>query len=206
MRRERHNFFLCWLFHLTPLRAAHFVDLNWSRLGELRKSSSFLQTRISTYCFFFKSPKSSALPGMTSFTYPVSFPIWGFYCDISDCHIRPARVNTCTQCVHLTNPCTKRKVLSLTKQKDKIYKTKNDNIKKNPSAIILQIERKINQTPFIKSIFILFHSITICISIIRKHFFVLYKWINNLIFELMQKNSWPNQFFFFFFCLILGKC
>ena len=33
----------------------------------------------------------------------------GFYCDISDCHIRPARMNTCTQCVHLTNSCTKQK-------------------------------------------------------------------------------------------------
>ena len=40
-------------------------------------------------------------------------------------------VNTCTQCVHLTNSCTKRKVLSLTKLKGKIYKTKNDNIKKS---------------------------------------------------------------------------
>ena len=28
-------------------------------------------------------------------------------------------------CLHLTNPCTKRKVLSLTKQKGKIYKTKS---------------------------------------------------------------------------------
>ena len=36
------------------------------------------------YCFFFKSPKTSALPGITSFTSPVLFTIWGFYCDISD--------------------------------------------------------------------------------------------------------------------------
>ena len=35
------------------------------------------------------------------------------------------RVNTSAQCVHLTNPCTKRKVLSLTKPKSKIYKTKS---------------------------------------------------------------------------------
>ena len=40
---------------------------------------------------FFQISKSSApLPGMTSFTSPVTFPIWGFYCDISDCHICPA--------------------------------------------------------------------------------------------------------------------
>ena len=42
-----------------------------------------------------------SLPGMTSFTSPVLFPIWGFYCDICDCHILPARawtpaLNVCT--------------------------------------------------------------------------------------------------------------
>ena len=46
-----------------------------------------------------------------------------------------ACVNTCTQCVHLTNPCTKQKVLSLTKLKGKIYKTKNNNIKKFPPQL-----------------------------------------------------------------------
>ena len=45
-------------------------------------------------------------------------------------HPPRARVNSCTQCVHLTNPCTKQKVLSLTNPKGKIYKTKNVNIKK----------------------------------------------------------------------------
>ena len=137
MRRERHNFF--------NKRAAHFVDPNWSGL-ENRLHSSRLESQLfrsefkSQQFFFFQIPKSSALPSMTSFTSPVPFTIWGFYCDISDCHICPActRVNTCTQCVHLTNPCTKRKVLSQTKPKGKIYETKNDNITKNPSAIILQ--------------------------------------------------------------------
>ena len=40
-------------------------------------------------------------------------------------HPPRTRVNTCAQYVHLTNPCTKRKVLSLTKPKGKIYKTKS---------------------------------------------------------------------------------
>ena len=117
MRRERHNFFnKC---------TAHLVDPSWSCWGETknRLPSSRLKSQL-TNCFF-QIPKSSALSGMTSITSPVIFPIWGFYCDISDCHIRPARVNTCTQCVRLTNPCTKRKVLSLTKPKGKIYKTKS---------------------------------------------------------------------------------
>ena len=82
---------------------------------------------------------------MTSFTSPFAFTIWGFYCDISDCHIRPARaltsaLNVCTKLTHALS----RKVLSLTK--GKIYKTKNDNIKKNPSAIILQVDMPLNKT------------------------------------------------------------
>ena len=36
-----------------------------------------------------KNP-SPPLPGMTSFTSPVPFPIGFFYCDICDCHILPA--------------------------------------------------------------------------------------------------------------------
>ena len=36
-----------------------------------------------------KNP-SPLLPGMTSFTSPVPILIWGFYCDICDCHILPA--------------------------------------------------------------------------------------------------------------------
>ena len=71
--RERHNFFLCWHFHLNPTTCSTPAANYWSGLGELRISTSFM---------------------------------------------------------HLTNPCTKRKVLSLTKPKGKIYKTKYDNIKK----------------------------------------------------------------------------
>ena len=112
IRKERHtNFFLCWLFHLTPPRAAHFVDPNWSRLGETKKRlpSSRLESQPTRSEFksqltaFFSNPKilSSSLSGMTSFTSPVLFPIWDFYCDICDCHIRPARawtpaLNVCT--------------------------------------------------------------------------------------------------------------
>ena len=88
---------------------------------------------------FFSNSKilCPSLPGLTSFTSPVLFSIWGFYCDICDCHIHPTRVwtpalNVCTKLTYALS----RKVLSLTKPKGKIYKTKNDNIKKNPFAII----------------------------------------------------------------------
>ena len=65
--------------------------------------------QISTNCFF-KIPENSSpsLPGMTSFTSPVLFPIRSFYYDICDCHILPARawtpaLNVCPY------PCTKPK-------------------------------------------------------------------------------------------------
>ena len=55
----------------------------------------------------------------------VSIPILGFYFDIFEWLILSERAGTPALMLHLTNPCTKRKVLSLTKPKDKIYKTKS---------------------------------------------------------------------------------
>ena len=141
MRRERETKFLSILtFHLTPPHAAPCRKLLvWPRLA---LKINHLPLALNLNSLFFSNSKilSQLLPGMTSFTSQVLFPIWGF-CDICDCHIRPARMNTCTQCVHLTNPCTK--VLSLTNSKGKIYKMKIDNIKKNPSALIYNSQTKI---------------------------------------------------------------
>ena len=98
---------------------------SWSRLGETKNClpSSSVESQLSV--FFFQIPKSSALPGMTSFTSPVisylGLLLWHRWLS----HPPRTRVNTCAQCVHLTNPCTNRKVLSLTKPKGKIYKTKS---------------------------------------------------------------------------------
>ena len=79
--------------------------------ASLRKSTYFVQSQISNNCFFFQIPKSSALLGMTSFTSPVLLSIWVFYCFYHLWLSHPPRthVNTWTQCVHLTNPCTKPK-------------------------------------------------------------------------------------------------
>ena len=55
----------------------------------------------------------------------VTFSIWDFYFDISEWYILPACAWTPALILHLTNPCTKRKVLSLTKLKGKKYKTKS---------------------------------------------------------------------------------
>ena len=76
-----------------------------------------------------KNP-SPSLPGMTPFTSPVTFLTWGFYSDICDCHILPVRAWTPALMSAPTHALS-RKVLSITKPKDKIYKTKNDNIKKS---------------------------------------------------------------------------
>ena len=65
------------------------------------------------------------LPGMASFTSLVSFPIWEFYFDICEWRILSVRTWTPALILHLTNPCTKRNVLCLTKPKGKIYKTKS---------------------------------------------------------------------------------
>ena len=56
---------------------------------------------------------------------PGPFPVWEFYFDICEWRILPVRAWTPALMFHLTNPCTKRKVLSLTKPKGKIYKTKS---------------------------------------------------------------------------------
>ena len=61
---------------------------------------------------FFSNSKilSPSLPGMTSFTSPVHF-LSGFFIvtSVIVTSTPHTRVNTYTQCVHLTNPCTKPK-------------------------------------------------------------------------------------------------
>ena len=132
MRRERHNFFLCWLFHLTSPCAAYFLDPNWSLPSSRLESQLFspeFKSHLTGFFFKFQNPQRFRA---CRHSRPLShFSIWSFYCDIS------------TQCVHLTNPCTKRKVLSLTKPKGNIYKTKNDNIKKIPPQLYYKSNKQI---------------------------------------------------------------
>ena len=62
---------------------------------------------------------------MTSFTSPSHITLWDFYFDISEWHILPTYAWTPALILHQSNTCAKRKVLSLTKPKGKIYKTKS---------------------------------------------------------------------------------
>ena len=100
-------------FQLTDSTKAHAHPAvhNWTGLTQVRKINLLRLSPNLNSPLLFKITKnrSLSLPGMTSFTSPVLFPIWVFYCDICHCHILPARVNTCTQCVHLTNPYTQPK-------------------------------------------------------------------------------------------------
>ena len=76
---------------------------------------------------FPKSPKSSAhASGAWHHSHPlVISTIWDFYFDISEWYILSARAWTPALMLHLTNACAKRNVLSLTKTKGKVYKTKS---------------------------------------------------------------------------------
>ena len=104
------QFLLCRLFHQNQQPMAHLVDpqMAWPRWAP--KINSPRLSLILNSLHFFKIPKnpSTSLPGLASFTSLVLFPIRGFYYDICDCHMLPARawtpaLNVCPY------PCTKPK-------------------------------------------------------------------------------------------------
>ena len=137
---RRETIFLCWLFVHRQL-STHWPDQracapHRPQTGLASPTSEKiymlrLSPNLNSLLLFkiVKNP-SPSLPGMTSFTSPVLFPIWVFDCEICDCHILPARAWTPALMSAPTHELSL-KVLSLTKPKDKIYKTKNDNIRKN---------------------------------------------------------------------------
>ena len=126
---ERVTIFLCWLLlhrqlSTQPTRSACSAQI--CVLTQLWISTLSLRGRNSTHCFFSNLKILTHASGAWRHPHPlVSIPIWDFYYDISEWHILSARVWTPALMLHLTNPCTKRKVLILTKPKDKIYKTKS---------------------------------------------------------------------------------
>ena len=90
-------------------------------LDKLRKSTVFFQGRNSNNWLFFAHASD-----VWRHSHPlVTITIWDFYFDICEWHILPACTWTPALMLHLTNPCAKQKVLSLTKPKGKIYKMKS---------------------------------------------------------------------------------
>ena len=109
--------------------------LHWPHPGPKINSLRLSPNIISLLLFRITKNPSPSFPGMTSFTSPspisyLGFLLWHLWLS----HPPRARVNTYVNVC--TYPCTKPKGSKLTKPKDKIYKTQNENIKKNPSAII----------------------------------------------------------------------
>ena len=110
-RGKRDTIFTMLTVPLDPTTHGAPPRPHWTGLTQVQKyqlASSSFKSQLTA--FFQKSPKvfSPLLPGMMSFTSPVSFTIWGFYYVICDCHILPARawtrvLNVCPY------PCTKPK-------------------------------------------------------------------------------------------------
>ena len=127
---ERDTIFLCWLLLHRQLstQPTHGACSAQSRLAspssESRLSCSEARTQLTA---FSQLPKSSAhTSSVWRHSHPLAaVPIWDFYFDISEWHILSACVGTPALMLHLINPCAKWKVLSLTKLKSKIYKTKS---------------------------------------------------------------------------------
>ena len=125
--RERHTIFLCWLLlhcqlPTQPMRGACSAQI---RLASPSSESQLSRSEAGTQLTAFSQISAHA---SSAWRHPhplVSIPIWNFYFDISEWHILSARVWTPALMLHLTNPWAKWKVLSLTKLKGKIYKTKS---------------------------------------------------------------------------------
>ena len=127
MRRERDTIFLCWLLLHRQLstqttRGARSAQ---SRLASPSSESQLSSSEAGTQLTAFSQISAHASGAWRHPNTLVSIPIWDFYFDISEWHMLSARAGTPALMLHLTNPCAKRKVLSLTKPKGKIYKTKS---------------------------------------------------------------------------------
>ena len=124
---ERDTIFLCWLLldrqlSTQPTRGARSPQSRLVSPGsESQPSSSEARTQLTAFSQI--SAHASGVWRQPNTLVPI--PIWEFYFDISECHILSARVWTPALMLHRTNPCAKRKVLSLTKLKGKIYTTKS---------------------------------------------------------------------------------
>ena len=127
MNRERETIFLCWLLLHLQLSTQSTCGARSAQscLASPRSLSQSSSSEAGTQLTAFSQISAHA---SGAWHYPntlVSIPIWDFYFDISEWHILSARTWTPALMLHLTNPCAKRKVLSLTKPKGEIYKTKS---------------------------------------------------------------------------------
>ena len=127
MKRERHTIFLCWLLlhrqlSTQPTRGARSAQ---SRLASPSSESQPSSPEAGAQLTAFSQISAHTSSAWHHPNTLGSIPIWDFYLDISEWHILFEGAWTPALMLHLTSPCAKRKVLSLTKSKGKIYKTKS---------------------------------------------------------------------------------
>ena len=132
--RERDTIFLCWLFvHRqlsTPWPNRRTCAPRSPPRSGPKNQLATSQSKSQLPTFFQNHQESQPIAsGHDVIHIPSLISFWGFYCDICVCHILPTRAWT-PALMSAPTYALSRKVLSLTKPKDKIYKTKNDNIKK----------------------------------------------------------------------------
>ena len=127
MRRERDTIFLCWL-HLyrqlsaQPARGARSAQ---SRLASASSESQPSSSEAGTQLTAFSQISAHASGAWRHPNTLVPIPIWYLYFNIPEWHILFACAWTPALMLHLTNSCTKQKILILTKPKGKIYKSKS---------------------------------------------------------------------------------
>ena len=90
---------------------AYPQDHNWTGLAQVQKINWLCLSLNLNSLLLFKITKNptTSLPGMMSFTSPVHFYLGFLLWHLLLSHPSGMRVKTCTQCMHLTNPCTKPK-------------------------------------------------------------------------------------------------
>ena len=126
--RERHNLSMLTAFTSSALNLTRGARSTQIRLAspssECRISRSEAGTQLTAFSQISKS--SAHASGAWRHSHPlVTISIWDFYFDIYEWHILTARAWTPALMLHLTKPCTKLKVLILTKPKGKTYKRKS---------------------------------------------------------------------------------
>ena len=124
--RERDTIFLSWLLlhrqHSTqPTAGARSAQI---RLASASPESQPYSSEAGTQLTAFSQISAHASGAWRNPNTLASITIWDFYFNISEWHILSAPAWTPAFMLHLTNTCSKRKVLNLTKPKGKIYKTK----------------------------------------------------------------------------------
>ena len=127
IRREAQSFYADFsIWPPPPLRAAPVAHtFVWPRPG--LNLNFFIRPANSTNWLFSNPPKSSAhASGAWRHSYPLAILLPGIFVltYVNDTSSLLARQHLRSS-LHLTKPCAKRKVLSLTKPKGRIYKTKS---------------------------------------------------------------------------------